>query len=127
MSGRKNTLPPVLISPALSLATSTVSPVTVIDYLDNCAYQLNVTGGGSSGTFAVQGSLDYSPIAPSETVIDQGNWVALQLSGTPVISGSDDTILINLNQVPYRALRIAYTSTVGGAGTAEIYVMAKAV
>ena len=54
-----------------------------------------------------------------------GNWSDLVLSGVPTLIGASDTILINLNQVPFKALRIKYNSTTAGSGTCDIYIEAK--
>ena len=123
--GRKNV---VLhkVTEAQSLAANFTSAATIIRYLDNCAYQINVTGGGSSGTFSVEGSLDYAVSeANDDAPVRAGNWVALNLTGTPTITGSNDTILIDLNQLPFNAIRLKYTSTVAGAGSCDVYVMSR--
>lgn len=126
MSSRKNVLSPQLIESAHSLAASFNSAPTVIDYLDNCAYQVNITTTNSTGTIAVQGSLDYVPANNGAQVANTGTWVDLTLGGgTPTVGAANDSILINLQQVPFHAVRLVYTSTVAGTGTANIYVMAK--
>lgn len=127
MSGRKNVLAPELVAPAQSLAASFNTTPTMIPFLDNCAYQINITTTDSTGTFAVQGSVDFvqkTAIIPG----NPGNWVPLTLGGNtaaPVAAGVNDQIIINLNQVPFNALRIAYTSTAPGTGHADIYFMSK--
>ncbi len=129
MSGRKNVLPPTLVSSAHSLAASYSTTPTVITFLDNCAYQINITTTNSIGTFAVEGSLDYVQGTANVTAVT-GNWVALTLGGAtaaPVANAANDKILINLNQVPFNALRITYTSGTAGTGTANIYFMSKMV
>lgn len=127
MSSRKNVLAPVQIGTAQSLAASFNSPATIIDYLDNAAYQINVTTTNSTGSFSVQASLDYEQGNGLENA-RTGNWVTLTLGGgTPSVSGANDNIMIYLNQLPYRAIRLAYTSTVAGTGTANIFVMSKMV
>jgi hypothetical protein len=122
---RKNVLAPVLIASNQSLASSFNSSPTIINYLDNCAYQINVNTSNSTGTFAVQASLDYSPGGPNEPIANAGNWVSLSMSGVPTVSAASDVININLNQLPFKAIRLAYTSTIAGTGTCNIYVMAK--
>jgi hypothetical protein len=109
-----------------SLAASFQTSPTVIKYLDNCAYQINVTTTDSIGTFAVQGSLDYNIDEPSGTVINPGTWVDLNLAGgTPFVNTADDQILIDLNQLPFTAIRLAYTSSTPGTGEADIYIATK--
>lgn len=122
---RKN----VLLYPvklAQSLSASFNSPPTIVKFTDNVAYQINVTASGSSGTFKVQASLDYNPDVIGTQADTTANWIDLTLAGgTPTISGSNDTILINLNQLPFNAIRLVYTSTVPGTGTCDIYIMSK--
>jgi hypothetical protein len=105
-----------------SLAESFTSKPTVITYGDNVSYQINVTTSDSIGTIAIQGSNDYSPNTPDDPVTNAGNWASLNLSGTPQIDAANDTILLNLNQVPYKALRLVYTADTAGTGTCDIYV-----
>lgn len=128
---RKNVLIPLNpVSTGQSLAADFISPVTVITYMDNCSYQINITTTDSVGTFSVQGCLDYQLNDPNNTeVLNAGNWIDLILGGTgsPSASAANDQILIDLNQVPFKALRIAYTSSVAGTGTCDIYFMAKQV
>lgn len=127
MSGRKNILSPELISSAVSLAASFTSTPTMIPFLDNCAYQINVTTTNSTGTFSVEGSVDFVQETPLQRGVT-GNWVPLTLGGAtanPVAAAANDNIIINLNQVPFNALRIRYASTIAGTGTANIYFMSK--
>lgn len=114
------------VATAQSMATSFVSIPTIIRYLDNCAYQINMTGNSSTGTFTVEGSLDYAVNeANDDAPVRAGNWVTLTLSGNPVAGGSADQILIDLNQLPFNAIRLRYTSTVAGTGSCDIYLMAR--
>lgn len=113
------------LAPAQSLAANFTGPVTVIRYLDNIAYQINVTTSNSTGTFKVQGSLDYTINEPTNKVTNTGNWADLPLTGSPVAAAANDVIVINMNQLPYNAIRLVYTSTVAGTGTAAIYLMAR--
>ena len=125
---RKLILAPVYIATSQSLSSSFNSAPTIIDYMDNCSYQINITTTNSTGTFSVQGSLDYVPQTPSGPLANSGNWADLALGGgTPSAAAANDVILIELSQVPFRALRIAYTSTIAGTGTCDIIVMNKAV
>lgn len=108
-----------------SLAADFVTDPTVINYLDNIAYQINVLTSDSTGTFIVQASVDYKVSTPGTQIANPGNWVDLPLSGTPVVSGADDSILINLNQLPFSAVRLKYVSDTAGTGTCEAYIEAK--
>lgn len=128
MSGRKNTLPYV-IEAAKSLTTSFTTTPTVINYLDNIAYQIIITTSNSIGTFAIQASLDYRPAAaPEFPVANSGTWTDLTLGGgTPYANAANDTIAISMNQVPFSALRVSYTAGTPGTGTCKIMLFAKAI
>lgn len=110
-----------------SLASSFSAAPTIVSFLDNCSYQINITTTDSSGTFSIEGSNDYQP-ANTNLPINPGTWVALPLSGAtanPVAAGANDSILINLNQIPFSALRVSYSSSVAGTGTCDVYIMHK--
>lgn len=124
---RKNVLTPQEISINQTMAASFTSPATMVPYMDNVAYQINITTTNSVGTFAIQGSLDYNKDPTTGVVTNPGNWITLTLSGTPAAAGANDQILISLNQVPFNAMRVAYTSTTAGTGACNIYVMLKQV
>ena len=111
----KNSLAPVKLLTAQSLASSFNTPATVVQFLDNVGYQVNITTSNSAGTFAVQGSLD------------NVNWASLSLSGTPIAASANDIIIININQFPFQYIRLAYTSNTAGTGTADVYIEAKAI
>ena len=124
---RKNILAPTVVESSHSLSASFNSTPTVINWMDNCAYQINVTTSDSVGAFTVQGSLDYVP-ATSNTNLVAGNWATLSLGGDSLsVSSADDTMLINLNQLPFNAIRVHYQSSVAGTGHAQIIVMLKQV
>lgn len=115
------------IATAHSLSSSFTSTPTMIPYMDNCSYQINITTSNSTGTFAVQASDDYMQ-QTQDVKGNAGNWIDLPLAGptaNPVAAGANDTILIDLNQVPFNALRISYTSSVAGTGTADIWLLNK--
>lgn len=101
-----------------------ISPPTLVKYLDNCAYQINATTDDAVGTFAVEASLDYAIDETTNLVTNTGTWVPLDLGGTPALVGATDQILINLNQLPFNAIRVRYSST-SGDGVADIYIMAR--
>lgn len=123
---RKNVLAPTTaLASAQSLGASFNTNATIIDYMDNCSYQINATTSDAVGTFKVQASLDYEA-GNSLNNARTGNWVDLTLSGTPSLSSANDNIIINLNQVPFRAIRLVYTRT-SGTGTVDIYVMNKSI
>jgi hypothetical protein len=130
VSGRKNQIQFELIA-TQSLAASFVSAPTVINFLDNFSYQLNVTTTDSTGVFGVQASNDYKLLLPTASVQDAGTWVDLPLGPLtvstiePTVSAANDQILFDLRQLPYSAVRINYTSTIAGTGTVNIYISVK--
>lgn len=110
-----------------SLSASFTSPATVVRTYDNFSYQINVTTTDSEGTFQVQVSNDYYVNEANGNVIENpGNWIPLTLAGgTPSVVAADTNIAIDLNQLGFYAVRIAYISTVAGTGTANVYVTGK--
>ena len=120
----KNTLRYQLV-PAQSLATSFTTKPTTITSLDNCSYQIIITTSNSTGTFSVQASNDYVAPEAQNGTFNPGNWVDLPLGGTPSANAANDDILIHLQQLPYAAVRLVYTSTIAGTGTCNIIVSDK--
>ena len=113
MSSRKAPILPYQNIINGDMSANVTSSVTNIQYEDNVGIQLIFTGT-PTGTFAVEGS------------IDQVDWDALPLSGTPTAAGAPDTILIDLNQVPHPFIRVSYTF-VGGVGNLNGWITAKQV
>jgi hypothetical protein len=108
-----------------SLAADFFSPVTLIQWMDNFGYQINVTTVDSAGTFAVQVSNDYQ-LGEGGVVQNPGNWTPLTLSvGTPTVAAGNENIVISLTQLPYGAIRLMYTATTAGTGTADCYIIVK--
>lgn len=110
---------------AHSLATSFTTDPVVIDYTDNVAIQFNIFTTNSVGSFTVEVSNDY--IIQNNNVVNPGHWLTLTLSGTPSVSSANDEIGISLNQLPYSAIRVTYTSVTPGTGTCDIYFESKQV
>lgn len=125
---RKNSLVTTL-AVSQSLATSFNSAPTVVRFLDNCSYQINVFTTNSIGTFQVQVSNDYYVSEANDSVVtNSGSWAALTLAGgVPTINAANDTIVINLNQLPFYAVRLSYISTTPGTGTCAMYISDKAI
>ncbi len=121
---RKNTLE-FQVAIDQSLAASFTSPVTIVKTLDNCSYQINVTTTDSTGTFAIQASDDYGINEITNDVTYSGTWVDLPIGGTPVVSGANDIILVDINQVPFKALRVSYTAGTAGTGTCAIKLVGR--
>lgn len=110
---RKLVLDPVQIASNQSLAASFNSASTAVPYQDNIAYQILVTTTNSTGQFVLQGSLD------------DVNWADLLNCGT--VAAANDDIVVNVNQFPFKYIRLAYTSSVAGTGTCSIKLMARTV
>lgn len=120
---RKNTLNRHPVATAQSLGTSFTTDPTTISYLDNISYQIDATTSDAIGTFVVQGSIDYVPAQPNETP-NAGHWVDMTLSGSPTLASANDDILIDMNQVPFTAVRLQYTRT-SGTGAVTVIINAK--
>lgn len=126
---RKNILAPYKVESAHSLAASFNSAPTIISYLDNCAYQINIATTNSIGNFFIQGSIDYQ-IDVNQNVINAGNWVDLSLgggNGQPAAAAANDSIIVDLNQLPYNAIRVRYAAGTAGTGVCDIWVTLKQV
>lgn len=107
-----------------SLGASFTTAPTLVKYLDNCAYQIDATTSDAVGAFTVQASLDYAVNETTNIVTNSGHWVTLPIGGTPALGSANDDILINLNQLPFNAIRLVYTRT-SGTGTAELYIQCR--
>lgn len=122
---RKNVLK-FQVATAQSLSATFISAPTVVKFLDNVSYQINITTTNSVGTFSVQASNDYQQDEVTDAVTNAGTWADLPLGGgTPSAGAANDTILINLNQLPFNAIRVKYTSSVAGTGTCSIVLQAR--
>lgn len=118
MSGRKNIITPYKILDGQSLAAAFESPPVDIAWQDNVAVEI-VTSGvtTNSGQFSIQ------------VTISGSTWQDVTLSPSiPALNNANDTIVCNLNQLPFKAFRIAFTGPGGGAnGSATAWIMSKAV
>lgn len=127
MSGRKNRLEPYHSIQAGNMSGTLTSSVTTISGLDNVAIQLSWTGT-PTGTFQVQGSLDYSApnLAYGGPVLNAGVWTPLAFSTPPVASGAAGSIFLDLNQLSFPYIRVVYTPT-SGTGSLDMWISGKAV
>ena len=125
---RKNTVV-AQIAVNQSLASSFTTIPTIVRYLDNCSYQINIATTDSTGTFSLQASNDYFVEESScNAPVNAGNWIDLTLSGgTPTVAATNDNIIINLNQLPFYAIRLKYTPSTTGTGTCSIYTVDKSI
>lgn len=94
------------------------SSITNIENCDNIGIQLVYTGT-PVGTITVEVSNNYKPVTVA------GDWTALTFSEDIDISGPG-SLLININQVPYKYLRIVYTQG-SSTGVLNSYLQMKTV
>lgn len=113
----------VIFTTASMFGTLTVlSLPSNISYKDSVAYQVQWTGN-PTGTFDVHGSVDYNPGQPqSNGAPNSGHWIPLGLTINTSSSGSDN--LVNLNQLGFPWIRMAYTNSTGS-GVLSGYLFAK--
>lgn len=123
---RKLGLSPQQIALAASIASSISFLPTEVSFQDNISYQLVVVAAGSSGQFWLQGSLD-SPSALQLSTNDFSTCVFTDIMPCGLIAGSDDSVVVNVNQFPYKYIRLRYQSTTPGAGNVSIKLMARQV
>lgn len=124
---RKDVLTPYQLLTNQSLASSFQSVPTMITFTDNIGYQINIVTSDSTGSFYVQGSVDYQKDM-NGNVTNAGNWVDLTLSGgIPTAGAANDQIIISLNQLPFNAIRLRYAPTINGTGTCNAFIMTKQV
>lgn len=126
MSGRKNSLPSYQFVTNGDMSTSTItSGVVNIEYLDNIAIQVNLTGAGTAnGTLVPQVSIDYSQDNQGN-VLTTGNWVDMPASAQQtIIAGAPAQTFIQLTEMSSPWMRLQYRRT-SGAGTLNAFVSAK--
>jgi hypothetical protein len=107
----KNVIKPYHLMTDGDMSGNLTSNTVDVTYSDNVGIQLTWTGA-AVGTFAVEGT------------VDESNWSSLSFSSTPSASGGGDTHLLNLNNLPYKRIRVKYTRT-SSTGTLQVWVMAK--
>lgn len=101
-------------SGTLTVGSSWTSGSVAVPYLDNVSIHLIWTAAAAaSGTFSVNASNDGTSYSP------------LTLSGTPGVAGSADSVMICLNQVPFRFITLTYASGTAGTGSVNALVTAK--
>jgi hypothetical protein len=119
-----NLLNPVVAINAASMATSLTSSVVEIKEQDNVGVQLDFSGA-PVGTFECQVSMNYAQDAIGN-VTNAGNWIPVDLTGTPTAAGAADHIYIDLNQLSAPYIRVVYTRT-SGTGSLTCRINGKAV
>jgi hypothetical protein len=128
----KNILHPFNLVTSAPLTANYLSEPVDVRFIDNVAFELVCTAG-ATGTFGIDGSLDFVPGGRSagragmQSPLVAGTWVALTLSATPALTGSAANFLIQLALLPVGFVRVNYTYTSGSAGAVTITVAGKAV
>lgn len=91
------------------------SDATNIAFLDNSSYQLSWTGD-LEGTFAVEASNNYDPIK------NTGSFEAVTFN-PPLgeAEGTEGSYLIDLNQLPFKWVRLAFTRTDGEGNVTAVF------
>ena len=98
---------------------------TIIDTRGLHALALQfVFTGTPTGTFTVQGSLDYC--MDNVHTPNAGTWTALNIDPAPVASGASGNILIDLVAFGAPYIQVIYTSS-GGAGTLNVMASGKVI
>ena len=128
MATKSVSIPYQIFNAAAVSGTSVVtSSVTNVLYRDSLALQFEYTGN-ITGTFDVQGSIDYGQGQPQSTGWNQNNntgtWTSVNLSPAAVVSSGTLSILVNMNQIAFAALRTVYTNS-SGTGTITGYTCGK--
>lgn len=105
MSSRKDVLLPYQIFNQDTLQSDLESEVINIQYLDNVSAQLSWTGNGT-GTFSIQGSLNYNARLPLTAI-----WDTITLNPIPTVAGVSDTALLDMNQLSFPWIKLSFIST----------------
>lgn len=114
--GRKNVILPHLLADDQSLASNFNSTAVNVQYLDNVGIQI-VTSSvtDNTGQFSVEVSNDnvtYEAVTVSPAI--------------SALSNADTNIFININQIPFTWIRVAFVAAGGTPdGTCDIHVTAK--
>ena len=108
---KKWIIEPFILMTAGDMSGNLITKSTNVKRLDNFGIQL-VWSGTPVGTFDIQAS------------VDGKNYVSLDFSSPVAASGSSGSHLINLNQIPYAWVRVAYTKN-SGSGSLDITIMGK--
>lgn len=102
--------------------TTFTSSASTVAYLDNVAIQFNWSGE-ISGSFLIQGSVDYNPGLPQTGQFQNGAWNTYTLSATPTTS-SGSSYLVNMQGLAVPYMRVQYLHS-SGTGVVSAYVFSK--
>jgi len=122
--GRKNVVRSYKMFDAVTISTTQSSTATNVLNLDNASIQVIWSGGGTPvGTLTVEAT-NIDPDLPSfDSTTD---YVTLTLSGTISVSGNSGNHSIILEEMPFYAIRLTYTST-SGTATMSAYLSSKTI
>lgn len=122
--GRKNIVRSYKMFDAVTISTTQSSTATNVLNLDNASIQVIWSGGGTPvGTLTVEAT-NVDPDLPSfDSTTD---YVTLTLSGTIAVSGNSGNHSIILEEMPFYAIRLTYTST-SGTATMSAYLSSKTI
>ena len=122
--GRKNVVRSYKMFDAVTISTDQSSTATNVLNLDNASIQVIWSGGGTPvGTITIEAT-NIDPDLPSfDSTTD---YVTLTLSGTIAVSGNSGNHSIILEEMPFYAIRLIYTST-SGTATMSAYLSSKTI
>jgi len=122
--GRKNIVRSYKMFDAVTISTTQSSTATNVLNLDNASIQVIWSGGGTPvGTLTVEAT-NVDPDLPSFD--STADYVTLTLSGTIAVSGNSGNHSIILEEMPFYAIRLTYTST-SGTATMSAYLSSKTI
>lgn len=111
----KNVSKAYALETARTLASNFTTDAYSVEYLDNvgiCIKCSSVTD--NTGTFTIQGS------------VDGVTFVEITVSPVMVLADASQNFLINLNQMPFKELKVDFVAAGGTPdGTCDIAIMAK--
>jgi hypothetical protein len=114
---RKVTALPKQLIDSTNVSGTTYTESYQIPYQDNAGIQFIFTA--SAGIVANLGV---------QATISETEWTDLTLSSVPEITQSgSDSILVNINQAPYKAVRGVVTVTSGSFSALEVWAMSKTI
>lgn len=116
-----NYLGPIILTPTTTASSTTVYTSLVMDLKDITRYSIQtIWGAGVTGTFDVQGSLDYGiPTPPA--IPTWKSCPGVSVSSPAGLAGGQ---LIDVAQTGIPFIRVVYTN-IGGSGTIEVLGHAK--
>lgn len=112
------------IASGVSLATAFQSELSNVQWLDNVGYIIETSGvTDNTGTFSVQ-----VRNTTSDDPNEQSQWANLTLTAVPTLANANAVFAINLNQLPFSEVRVAFTPAgITPDGTVTIWASIKQV